>query len=102
MAGCIRPYGPELSGFLSTWIGYTKGYDAQGHSARILVQAPPVPVGSPLSSKQAVDLHGGALKYAMPRPPGLNAGQPWFQPQCGAGPDALDPAKDPERPGAAR
>jgi hypothetical protein len=66
------------------------------------VQAPPVPVGSPLSSKQAVDLHGGALHYAMPRPPGLNAGQPWFQPQCGAGPDALDPAKDPERQGAAR
>jgi virulence factor Mce-like protein len=102
MAGCLRPYGPELAGFLSTWIGYTKNYDAQGHNARILVQAPPVPVGSPLSAEQAVKAHGGALHYAMPRPPGLNAGQPWFQPQCGAGPDALDPAKDPERKGATR
>ena len=37
MAGCLRPYTPELAGFLATWIGYTKNYDAQGHNARILV-----------------------------------------------------------------
>jgi hypothetical protein len=102
MAGCLRPYTPELAGFLSTWIGYTKNYDAQGHVARILVEAPPVPIGSPLTAEQAVQTHGGNLQYAMPRPPGLNAGQPWFQPQCGAGPDALDPAKDPERTGGSR
>lgn len=99
MAGCLRPYTPELAGFLSTWTGYPKNYDSSGHYARILVQVPPVPVGSPLSSEQAVRAHGGNLSYAMPRPPGLNAGQPSFQPQCGAGRDALDPAKDPERGG---
>ena len=32
----------------------------------------------------------------MPRPPGETSGQPWFQPQCGAGPEALDPAQDQE------
>jgi hypothetical protein len=32
----------------------------------------------------------------MPRPPGWNEGKPWFLPQCGAGPDAVDPTKDPE------
>jgi len=100
MAGCLRPYGPELAGFLSTWIGFTKNYDAQGHNARILVEAPPIPIGSSLNAEQAVNAHSGSLFYAMPRPPGLNAGQPWFQPQCGAGPDALNAAKDPERMGA--
>ena len=37
-------------------------------------------------------------KFALPRPPGLTAGQPWFLPDCGAGPDALDPTKDREKP----
>jgi len=36
------------------------------------------------------------MTYGFPRPPGTDAGQPWFLPQCGAGPDALDPNKDPE------
>lgn len=99
MAACLRPYTPELTGFMSTWIGYSKNFDAQGRYARILVQAPPVPVGSPLTSEQAVAIPGRNLRYAMPRPPGMNAGQPWFQPQCGAGPESLDPAKDPERGG---
>jgi len=94
--GCVRPYTPELAGFLSTWIGYTKNFDAQGHYARILVEAPPVVVGTQQSSAQVVGSKGGNLHYAMPRPPGLNAGRPWLQPECGAGPDALDPSKDPE------
>lgn len=96
MLGCVRPYTPELTGFLSTWIGFAKNYDAQGHYARILVEAPPVAVGTTQNSAQVVGSKGGNLHYAMPRPPGLNAGKPWFQPQCGAGPDALDPNRDPE------
>lgn len=36
--------------------------------------------------------------YAMPRPPGLSVGQPWFLPQCGAGPNSINPADDPENP----
>jgi hypothetical protein len=37
--------------------------------------------------------------YALPRPPGLNAGQPWFLPECGAGPSSVNPAHDPEHQG---
>ncbi|MEA2273229.1 MAG: hypothetical protein QOI98_1937, partial [Solirubrobacteraceae bacterium] len=55
--------------------------------------------GTPLNSQQVTTVMKDRLKYAMPRPPGLNAGQPWFQPQCGAGPDSLDPSKDPEGAG---
>jgi len=37
-----------------------------------------------------------SLSYAMPRPPGLNAGKPWFLPQCGVTKDALNAELDPE------
>jgi hypothetical protein len=49
----------------------------------------------PLTPAQAAAAFPG-MKYGFPRPPGTNAGQPWFQPQCGAGPEALDPSKDQE------
>jgi hypothetical protein len=52
--------------------------------------------GTPMTSSQIVALSSGGMHYAMPRPPGLNAGQPWYQPQCGITPDALNPSKDPE------
>jgi hypothetical protein len=99
MLGCIRPYAPELAGNLSTWAGYNKNFDAGGHYARTfsLLVNPAIVPGTPLNSKQVTDTT--ALTYAMPRPPGLNAGQPWLLPQCGAGPDALNSAKDPEGAG---
>jgi ABC-type transporter Mla subunit MlaD len=99
MLGCIRPYAPELAGNLSTWAGYNKNFDAGGHYARTfsLLVNPAIVPGTPLNSKQITDTT--TLKYAMPRPPGLNAGQPWLLPQCGAGPDALNSAKDPEGTG---
>lgn len=100
MFACLRPYGPEIAGFLSTWTGFAKNYDAQGHYARsfpLEYNATILP-GTPNSSAQVTRL--SQLRYAMPRPPGLSVGQPWFQPQCGAGPDSLDPSKDPERPEA--
>lgn len=96
---CIRPYGPEIIGQLSNWIGFIQNYDAEGHYVRAFLQQPPITIGTSESSQQLVDQRPGRLFYAMPRPPGLNVGQPWFQPQCGAGPDALDPAKDPEGAG---
>jgi phospholipid/cholesterol/gamma-HCH transport system substrate-binding protein len=98
MFACLRPYTPELAGQLSTWTGYNKNYDNSGHFARTfdLLFNPLLIAGTPLNTAQVVALAPGRLKYAMPRPPGLNAGQPWFQPQCGAGPDALNPSKDPE------
>jgi hypothetical protein len=98
MMACLRPYGPEMAGFLSTWLGSVGVGDVPTPYARILVTQPPagMDAGTQMSSRQLVDEHRGRLSYAMPRPPGLNAGQPWFLPQCGAGRDAVDPAKDPE------
>lgn len=97
IAGCLRPYGPEIAGLLSTWIGFNQNYDAQGHYVRAFVQQPPIPIGTSDTAEQSIEPRKGRLSYAMPRPPGLNAGQPWLQPQCGAGPDALDASKDPEK-----
>jgi hypothetical protein len=48
-----------------------------------------------VSTQQFVNLTG--LRYAEPRPPGLSTGRPWFLPQCGAGPESLNPADDPEQ-----
>ena len=95
---CLRPYTPELGGMLGTWSGYNKNYDNGGHYARTfpLLFNPLLVPGTPLSSAQTVGLSFGGMHYAMPRPPGLNAGQPWFVPQCGVTADALNPAKDPE------
>lgn len=94
MVGCIRPYGPEIGGWLETWQG--GAIDYIGHYGRVNVLQTPVPPGTTQDSAQAIADSYGTLKYAYPRPPGLNAGQPWFQPQCGAGPSALNPADDPE------
>jgi hypothetical protein len=51
-----------------------------------------VPAG--ISTQAFVNATG--KQYAEPRPPGLSVGQPWFLPQCGAGPNALNPGADPE------
>ncbi|EHN10676.1 MCE-family protein [Patulibacter medicamentivorans] len=100
MAACLRPYGPEIAGMASTWTGFS-GVDAQGGYGRVdLTQLPPlVAAGTVLDSNAITSVFRDRVFYAMPRPPGLDAGQPWFLPECGAGPDALDPSKDPERGG---
>jgi virulence factor Mce-like protein len=102
MVGCLRPYGPELAGMLGTWAGYNKNFDTVGHYARTfpLLVNPLLTPGTAPDSKTITQVLGSRMTYAMPRPPGLNAGHPWFQPQCGAGPDSLNSSKDPERPGA--
>jgi hypothetical protein len=97
MLACLRPYTPEIAGFASTWMGFTGNYDGYGHYARILVQESPLIPGTGLTAVQATSLPTGGLRYAMPRPPGMNVGQPWFLPQCGAGPNSLNPQLDPER-----
>jgi virulence factor Mce-like protein len=100
-ANCVRPYGPEIAGFFSTWDGAGKNYDSQGHRVRTfeLNAIPAILPGTPFNSQQVTQTSPG-IGYAFPRPPGMNVGQPWFLPQCGAGPSALDPAKDPEGAGA--
>jgi hypothetical protein len=49
-----------------------------------------------MSTSQFVQLSN--KQYAEPRPPGLEVGQPYFLPQCGAGPNSINPAADPENP----
>ena len=98
MVGCILPYGPEIAGMLSTWSGFNQNYDSGGHYARTfdLTGNPLIVAGTPLTTPQVITASAGGLNYAMPRPPGLNAGQPFFQPKCDAGPSSLIAASDPE------
>ena len=95
--GCIRPYTPDIIAFFSNWgdwLSPTDGTDRYGR-ANAETLLPAGNNASNLNSGQAAQLYPG-LRYGFPRPPGYNAGQPWFLPQCGAGPSALDPTKDPE------
>jgi hypothetical protein len=100
MVACLRPYGPEIAGAQTGLTSETGNYDSKGHYLRAIAERPPFQPGTTLTSKQIVQTLGSLVGYAMPRPPGLNVGQPWFQPQCGAGPSALDATKDPELPGS--
>lgn len=100
MLGCLRPYAPDIAGFLTTWPGFTSHYDAGGHYGRAfeLTVVPALYPGTALNSKQALSVSPG-LTYAFPRPPGMNDGHPYFVPQCGITPAALNPADDPEAAG---
>jgi ABC-type transporter Mla subunit MlaD len=93
---CIRPYTPEIVSLASNWGDFFSYVDDKDKMAR--VAAANIYGGlnaAPLNADQASKTFPG-LVYGFPRPPGMSADQPWFLPQCGAGPDALDPAKDPE------
>jgi ABC-type transporter Mla subunit MlaD len=118
MVACLRPYSPELGGAITaanswistyvlerpngtpgvTFVGAQQGPFVRQHGVRAMPQASATslhayPPG--ISTKTFVQLTG--KQYAEPRPPGLSVGQPWFLPQCGAGPSSLDPAQDPEQ-----
>lgn len=95
---CVRPYAPEIAGFFSNWASWSQGYDNSSHYGRIkaVLNASSFTSFPPIKTNEFINTLGPGLKYAMPRPPGLNAGKPWLLPECGAGADALDPAKDPE------
>lgn len=93
IVGCLRPYAPELAGFLSNWASFTQAYDGTSHYARVRAVVSQTAFNdNPLNSKQLVDLTGAI--YAGLRPPGLNSGHPVFMPECGVGQDVLDPSKD--------
>ena len=95
---CLRPFTPDIMSFFTNWGDFLSGTDGRDHVLRATVQqisyAPANAV--PYNAGQISKLLPGIVEYGMPRPPGYNAGQPWFQPQCGADEDALDPSKDPE------
>jgi len=95
--GCIRPWTPEIVGLLVTWADFMSWSDGKDKVLRAQIQnyLPANYNAVPMTPAQIAGVHPG-LRYGFPRPPGFLAGQPWFQPQCGAGPDAIDPAKDQE------
>jgi ABC-type transporter Mla subunit MlaD len=118
MIACVRPYAPEAGSaivgagdWMSTYvkvlpnatpgvtpIGPTDGAYVDQHGVRAM---PEVSLGSDhanvgMSTQAFVAASGKA--YAEPRPPGLSVGQPWYLPQCGAGPNSTNPADDPENP----
>lgn len=99
IAACIRPYAPEAAGALSNWASYTRNYDGTTHYGRVLVTASQTSanITPDFTSEQYTKLFP-TINYAMPRPPGFSAGKPWFLPECGVGPDSVNPAKDPEDP----
>jgi virulence factor Mce-like protein len=95
---CIRPYAPDITGFFMNWASWGKNYDAIDHYGRVQYKGGATIVNGmpPIKTSDFLNTLGAGLSYAMPRPPGLNAGKPYFLPECGAGPNALDPTKDPE------
>lgn len=99
MVGCIRPYSPEIAGLLTTWSSWPQDYDQIGHLGRLDSYAGLNALTStPLNAAQYVALTGQG--YALIRPPGYNAGQPWWQPQCGDTQAGVTAADDPEaKPG---
>jgi ABC-type transporter Mla subunit MlaD len=94
---CIRPYTPDIVAFFTNWGDFLSPTDGRDKYIRATVQQL-VPAPQNATSQTSADIAKAfpGLRYAFPRPPGYNAGQPWFLPECGAGRDALDPAKDPE------
>lgn len=94
---CIRPYTPEIASWGPLWGSALSGNDGRDNYIRAtpIVSLPFPGAASTQSSGDIAKAYPG-LTYGFPRPPGTQAGQPWFLPECGAGPDALDPSKDPE------
>lgn len=92
---CVRPYSPEIAAYFSTWGDFFSNTDGKDRYSRMASQSAPF-INAETDDSATVAARNPALTFAFPRPPGLNAGQPWFLPECGAGPEALDPEKDPE------
>jgi phospholipid/cholesterol/gamma-HCH transport system substrate-binding protein len=94
---CIRPYSPEIAAFASTWGDFLSPTDGKDKYIRANIQQLlPVPHNVQSSNTGELKKQFPGMEYGFPRPPGEVAGQPWHLPQCGAGPDATNPFKDPE------
>ncbi|XAY07347.1 hypothetical protein DSM112329_04228 [Paraconexibacter sp. AEG42_29] len=94
---CLRPYTPDIVSFFTNWGDFLSSTDGRDHFFRAYPQVLPYAATNTQSytPETAAKIYPG-IRFAFPRPPGNNAGQPWFQPECGITKDALDPAKDPE------
>ncbi|WP_354698887.1 hypothetical protein DSM112329_04585 [Paraconexibacter sp. AEG42_29] len=94
---CIRPYTPELMGLLTTWGDFMSWSDTKDKYLRARVENfLPTPTNDVPQTPAQLKQTFPDLRYGFPRPPGYNAGQPWYIDECGAGKDAVDPSKDVE------
>jgi ABC-type transporter Mla subunit MlaD len=94
---CIRPYTPEIASWGPLWGSALSNNDGRDNYIRATpIVSLPFPAAADNRSTADIARAYPGLTYGFPRPPGTQAGQPWFLPECGAGPDALDPSKDPE------
>lgn len=91
---CLRPYAPEIAGLATTWSRFLLFEDNQDKHARS--NFPAFPFNQTRSSSADVARQFPYLRYGFPQPPGFNAGQPWFIPECSLGPDTVDVNRDPE------
>jgi phospholipid/cholesterol/gamma-HCH transport system substrate-binding protein len=72
----VRPYTPELAGWLSNWASATANYDSLGNYARIWAQKGPADVnGTPSAAAQVIE--SGLLRKHEQRLPGQLADQSW-------------------------
>lgn len=94
---CIRPYTPEIVSLGSLWGSALSSTDGRDRYIRAQPEVfLPAPHNAQYQSSAELIKNNPGVTYAFPRPPGTQAGQTWFLPECGAGPEALDPTKDPE------
>jgi hypothetical protein len=118
MVACIRPYAPDLGDALVagaewmetyvrvppngtpgiTYTGPADGSDVDQHGVRAMPEASLATDHAVVGLSTPTFIAAAGKGYAEPRPPGLSTGQPWFQPQCGYGPNSVNAADDPENP----
>jgi ABC-type transporter Mla subunit MlaD len=91
---CLRPYTPEVAGLATTWSRFLLFEDNQDKHARS--NFPAFSFNQTRSSSAEVARQFPYLRYGFPQPPGFNAGQPWFLPECHLGPETVDVNQDPE------
>lgn len=71
MVSFLRPYTPELIGWLSNWVSVFMGHNASGNFGRALVTVS----GSSVTGNPGVQIPG--LQYQSRTEPGEIVGQPW-------------------------
>jgi ABC-type transporter Mla subunit MlaD len=118
MLACMRPYAPEAGSaivsagdWMSTYIrvaphaspivtytGRADGPFVDEGGVRAMPEASLATDHAVVGLSTPAFIAAASKQYAEPRPPGLSVGQPWFLPQCGAGPNSVSPAADPENP----
>ena len=94
---CVRPWTPEIVALALNWGDFMSWSDGKDKILRAQIQNfLPAPSNSMTYTPAEAKKVFPQMRYGFPRPPGYNAGQPWFIDECGAGKDAIDPSKDQE------